>query len=281
MRTGTVVFLGRPNTGKSSLINAMTGEKVSIVSPRPQTTKDAVTGIFTSEDNSVQLIMTDTPGIFKPRKPGDNILSKEVRSAAGGADVILYVIDGTHTPDERDENNLAIYARRDLPIILAINKVDLCSYEKVYPLIAHYNGKKGITDIIPVSALKGTNLDKLKETLISLLPEGEAQYDSDEYTLSSEKFMAAEIIREKMLYLLSEEVPHGVSVEIITYKKRKGRALFDISADITCEKDNHKIIIIGKGGSMLKRIGAKARPDIEKLVGMPVNLQLFIKVKKQ
>ncbi len=272
--------MGRPNCGKSSLINAMTGEKVSIVSPRPQTTKDAVTGIFTKEDGSAQLVMTDTPGIFKPRKEDDIGLGKAVRSAAGGADVIVYVIDGTHKLDERDENNISVYARRGLPIILVINKVDLCAYEQVYPIIAHYNGKKGITEIIPVSAKAGTNVDKLKEIIIGLLPEGEAVYGDDEYTTSPEKFMAAEILREKMLYLLREEVPHGVSVEVTEYKKRKGRALYDIGADIVCDKDNHKTIIIGKGGAMLKEIGKRARPDIEKLTGCPVNLQLFVKVRK-
>jgi len=225
-------------------------------------------------------VLTDTPGIFKPRKSGDEVLSKAVRNAAGGADVILYVIDGSHTVDERDENNLAVYARRELPIVLAINKIDVCGYERIYPLIAHYSGKKGVTEIIPVSALKNINMDKLADILARLLPEGGAEYGEDEYTTSSAQFMAGEIIREKMLYLLSEEVPHGVTVEITEFKKRKGKDLFDISADITCDKENHKQIIIGKGGSMLKLIGQRARPDIEKLVGLPINLQLFVKIKK-
>lgn len=281
MRTGTVAVIGRPNTGKSSIINALVGEKVSIVSPRPQTTRDAITGIVNSDkDGGAQMILTDTPGIFRPRKSGDERMAKEVRGAAGGADVILYVIDGSHNPDERDENNLAVYARRELPIVLAINKADICGYEQIYPLITRFNGKKGIAEIIPVSALKGTNIEKLKDILISLLPEGEAVYGEDEYTLSSERFMAEEIIREKMLYLLSEEVPHGVTVEVTEYKKRKGKPLYDISADISCEKENHKIIIIGEGGAMLKKIGRRARTDIEKLTGVPVNLQLFVKVRK-
>ena len=278
MKFGTVAVIGRPNTGKSSLINALTGEKVSIVSPRPQTTKGQAIGIVNIEN--AQIVLTDTPGIFKPKKSGDEVLSKAVRNAAGGADVLLYVIDGSHTIDERDENNIALYARRELPLVLAINKIDICTYEKIYPLIAHYSGKKGITEIIPVSALKNINIDKLADILAKLLPEGEPVYDADEYTTSSSKFMAGEIIREKMLYLLSEEVPHGVTVEITEFKKRKGKDLFDVSADITCDKENHKQIIIGKGGSMLKTIGARARPDIEKLVGAPINLQLFVKIKK-
>ena len=281
MKYGTVAVLGRPNVGKSSIINALTGEKVSIVSPRPQTTKGTNTGIVNIERNGgAQIVLTDTPGIFKPRKSGDEALSKAVRNTAGGADVILYVIDGSHIIDERDENNIALYARRELPIVLAINKVDICGYEKVYPLIAYYSAKKSITEIIPVSALKNINIDKLADILAKLLPEGEAEYGEDEYTASSTQFMSGEIIREKMLYLLSEEVPHGVSVEITEFKKRKGKDLFDISADITCDKDNHKQIIIGKGGSMLKLIGQRARPDIEKLVGAAVNLQLFVKIRK-
>ena len=282
MKSGTVAILGRPNVGKSSLINAMVGEKVSIVSPRPQTTREQAVGIVNAERNGgAQIVLTDTPGIFKPRKSGDELLGKAVRNAAGGADVLVYVLDGSHTIDERDENNLGLYARRELPIVLAINKADICSYEQVYPIIAHYQGKKGVTEIIPVSALKKMNIDKLIDILTGLLPEGEPLYGGDEYTLSSEKFMAEEIIREKMLFLLSEEVPHGVTVEIREFRKRKGKELYDIGADITCAKENHKTIVIGKGGSMLKKIGERARPDIEKLIGMSVNLQLFVKVNKK
>ena len=281
MRTGTVAIIGRPNTGKSSIINAIVGEKVSIVSPRPQTTRAQAAGIFnTGRDGGAQLVLTDTPGIFKPRKAGDEALGKAVRNAAGGADVLLYVLDGSHTPDERDENNIALYARRELPIVLAINKVDICGYEQIYPLIARCSQMKGVTEIIPVSALKNINIDKLTDILIRLLPEGDAAYDADEYTTSDTKFMTEETIREKMLFLLSQEVPHGAAVEITGFKKRKGKDLFDISADITCEKENHKVIIIGKGGSMLKKIGERARPEIERLTGCPVNLQLFVKVRK-
>jgi GTP-binding protein Era len=285
MKYGTVAVIGRPNTGKSSIINALTGEKVSIVSPRPQTTREQAAGIVNLLSHSGalphgQMVLVDTPGIFKPKKSGDEVLSKSVRNAAGGADVLLYVIDGSHTVDERDENNIALYARRELPIVLAINKIDICGYEKIYPMISHYSAKKGITEIIPVSALKNINIDKLSDILAKLLPDGEPVYGEDEYTTNSAKFMSGEIIREKMLYLLSEEVPHGVTVEITEFKKRKGKDLFDISADITCDKENHKQIIIGKGGSMLKQIGQRARPDIEKLVGLPVNLQLFVKIRK-
>ena len=273
--------IGRPNAGKSSLVNALVGEKVSIVSPKPQTTRNGISGILNTESGGekAQIIFADTPGIFNPRSLLDAGMAGHIRNAAAGADVIVYVIDGSKPYGDGEAADIRRYMKYGVPVIAAVNKSDITGYGVMYPRLAALSQIKDL-EIMPVSALKKANLDKLSDMIISKLPEGEPVFDEDDYTDKSMKFMAAEAVREKALLYLNEEIPHGIGVEIREYADREKSDLTDIVADIVCEKDSHKQIIIGKGGNMLKKIGAAARADIERFSGRRVNLQLFVKVRE-
>ena len=273
-RSGFVTILGKPNAGKSTLLNALINEKVSIVSPKPQTTRNKILGILNGKD--YQIIFIDTPGIHVSHNKLDEYMSKSIDSAKDSADVYLLVLDGTKKITDSDLDFIRSFKGRG-QIIVVVTKTDLVKMDKLYPELAKLNNLDFVKDIYPISAIKGDNVKNLLDTIISLMPEGVRYFDEDIYTDKSTRFLVEETIREKALLLLQDEIPHGIACQVVEYKVEHG--VTKISCDIICEKDSHKSIIIGKGGSMLKDIGTRSRRDIEKIVGGKVGLTLFVKVK--
>jgi GTP-binding protein era len=283
MKSGFISILGRPNVGKSSLMNALIGEKVSIVSPKAQTTRDRVNGILTTKD--CQMIFIDTPGVHKPKNQLGKYMDKCVRGASSGADAVVIVLDVTRRVADSDIEFIEKHLKGETPVFLALNKVDAAGYDKVYPtleklsfLLQSAEGRSAVREIVPVSAKSGRNVGLLKDFLVGVLPEGPFYYPEDEITDKSERYMIAEIIREKSLILLSDEIPHGIGVDIRSmFYDEYGTA--HIAIDIIAEKDSHKPIIIGSGGEKLKMIAEHARRDVEKLLDCKVYMELFVKVR--
>lgn len=275
MKSGFVAILGEANVGKSTLLNAILKEKVSIVSPKPQTTRNRILGIFNDEE--CQIVFIDTPGIHKAKNKLDEYMSKAISSARSDVDVIMYVLDGTKKITDKTIENLNKYTQ-GAKVILVINKMDEITYEKLYPELIKCNNLENIKDIVPVSAKKSKNLDELLKVIKSYLKEDIKYFDDDVYTDVSLKFLVGEIIREKALWLLQDELPHGIAIEISRFNENL--PICEIDADIILEKSSHKAIVIGKNGSMLKDIGTKARADIEKLLDKQVMLKLFVKVRE-
>lgn len=275
-KSGFVTIIGKANVGKSTLINALVGEQVAIVSWRPQTTRDKIIGIMNGDN--YQAVFIDTPGIHKAKNELSKFMMKNVESALDGVDIVIYVINGEKNIDENDLKLINQYAAATTPFIVVINKMDVADKEKVLGMIDTLKDIEGIDSIIPISAMKGKKLDILKERIEENLKEGVQFYPEDMITDKSVRFMVAEIIREKAMKFLGEEVPYGVAVNINLFKERDDN-LIDIDADIVCEKKAHKPIIIGKGGAMLKKIGTTARQDIEKLLDSKVFLNLWVRVK--
>ena len=273
-KSGFVSIVGKANVGKSTLINTLVGEKVAIVSPKPQTTRNKILGILNEED--YQIIFIDTPGMHKAKNKLDEVMDKSINEGMQGVDVLVIVLDGSKKIRPDDVEFVRKYDKSNT--ILVISKIDDTTFNKLYPQLAVFNDLKNIKDIIPLSSFNGKNIDVLLEKIKEKLPEGERYFDEDSYTDKSVKFMVSEIIREKMLWKLNDEIPHGVAVEIISFKEKKEVAV--ISANIICEKQSHKQIIIGSKGSMLKEIGTKSRLEIEKLLGKRVALDLFVKVRE-
>jgi len=273
-KSGFVSIVGKANVGKSTLINTLVGEKVAIVSPKPQTTRNKILGILNEED--YQIIFIDTPGMHKAKNKLDEVMDKSINEGMQGVDVLVIVLDGSKKIRPDDIEFVKKYDKSNT--ILVISKIDDTTFNKLYPQLAVFNDLKNIKDIIPLSSFNGKNIDVLLEKIKEKLPEGERYFDEDSYTDKSVKFMVSEIIREKMLWKLNDEIPHGVAVEIISFKEKKEVAV--ISANIICEKQSHKQIIIGSKGSMLKEIGTKSRLEIEKLLGKRVSLDLFVKVRE-
>lgn len=284
MKSGFISILGKPNVGKSSLMNALIGEKVSIVSPKAQTTRDRVNGILTTDD--YQMIFVDTPGVHKPKNRLGEYMEKCVKSSTDGVDAIVIVLDVLKRVTEADEAFIEKYLTGSAPVFIVLNKVDESSYDRVYPilnklayLLQPAEGRNAAKDIIPTSAKKNKNIDVLKKNLESVLPEGPMYYPADEITDKSERYMIAEIIREKALLLLNDEIPHGIGVEVRTmFYDEHGTA--HMSVDIVAEKESHKSIIIGAGGEKLKMIAERARKDVENLIGHKVYMELFVKVRE-
>ena len=277
---GYIAILGRPNAGKSTLVNNLVGEKVAIVSPKPQTTRNNILGILTK--GNYQLVLIDTPGIHKSKNALDKYMMKNVRSAQSGASVNVYLIDSTKQIQEQELEYIKnLKEKEQSPLIVAISKVDLIRQLDILPIIDKLSKIKEIDEIVPISSVKGKNTKELIDTILKYLPESDVknfEYDEDYYTNKSLRFIASETIREKALYFLQDEIPHGISVDIVNFEEKEKIVVID--ADIICEKESHKSIIIGKKGSMLKNIGEKARIELENLTGKKVLLKLFVKTKK-
>lgn len=273
-KSGFVTIIGKPNVGKSTLLNKIINEKVAIVSPKPQTTRNKITGILNSEDS--QIIFIDTPGIHKSRNKLDEYMQDSIDNAMDSVDIILLVIDGTKPIRDKDVEFVKSFD--DKNTILVVNKIDELKYEQLLPKLQVFNDLKNVVDIIPVSAKTGKNVDELIKLIKKHLKEGVKYFLNDEFTDKSERFLVAEAIREKVLLLLQDEIPHGVAVDIIEYNETE--ELYTISADLICERESHKKIIIGKGGEMLKKIGIQSRKEIEAIVGTKVMLNLYVKVRE-
>ena len=278
MKSGFVAIIGRPNAGKSTLLNGFIGEKISIVSARPQTTRDKITGVLTTDE--YQIAFVDTPGIHSPRNSLGGYMMKSVRRAREGVDCVLYVFDAGRVLLDDDIEMLKRTIENGTPVIVAVNKTDEVTDEKIASAFVKLKEVDGISAIIPISALKKRNTKLLLEELVKLMPDGEKLFPDDMLTDKTERFLVSEMIREKALRYLSEEVPHGIGVEIKVFSER-GNGIVDVEADIICEKESHKGIVIGKGGETLKRILTSARHDMEQLLGQKVFLKGFVKVKSE
>jgi len=272
--SGFIPILGRPNVGKSSLMNAVVGEKVAIVSNKPQTTRNRIMGVVTMDH--AQFVFLDTPGIHDPKTRLGEYMMHSVRDAMDGMDCVLMVVDVTSIR-EKDLEIAKSLSEVKVPRVLAINKIDLVKPEVILGVTAQFANYR-FDEIIPVSALTGSGLPELSSALSGHLPEGPQYFPADMMTDQPERLLCAEIIREKALHHLRDEIPHGIGVEIMKIDNLRDD-FTEIHATLYCEKDSHKRIIIGKNGSMLKEIGSEARTDIEKLLGMHVNLQLWIKIR--
>lgn len=277
-KSGFVTLIGRPNVGKSTLMNNLIGQKIAITSSKPQTTRNRIQTVYTDEEG--QIIFLDTPGIHKAKnKLGDYMVNAAERTLSE-VDVIVWLVEPTDFIGTHEQHIAEILKNVKTPVILAINKIDSVNKEDIMTAINTYKDVHEFAEIVPVSALKGENRDELLKVLFKYLPNGPMYYDEDTITDQPERQIVAELIREKALRLLSDEVPHGIAVTIENMKYRKKAHIYDIDATIICERNSHKGIIIGKKGAMLKSIGTKARVEIENLLGNKVNLQLWVKVKK-
>ena len=277
-RCGFAAIIGRPNVGKSTLMNRLIGQKIAITSDRPQTTRSKIQTVYTSEEG--QIIFVDTPGFL--RKAGNKLGEYMIDLSVGtlsDADVVLWLVEPSSYIGEGDREIAEAVKKAGTPVLLVINKTDLIKKEQLLGIIDSWKDLCRFEEIIPVSGLKGRNLDDLIRCIFRYLPEGPLLYDEETLTDQSMRQIASEIIREKTLRLLNKEVPHGIAVTIDRYHDRPD-GLAEIEASIICEKDSHKGIIIGKGGSMLKRIGTAARREIENISGGKVYLKLFVKVRK-
>ena len=278
-KSGFVTLVGRPNVGKSTLMNQLIGQKIAITSKKPQTTRNRIQTIYTGEQG--QIVFVDTPGIHKAKNRLGNYMVRTAKSTFKEVDVILWLVEVTTFIGATERQIASELSDADVPVILVINKTDTAGPEEILQAIDTYRKVMDFDEIVPVSALKGDNTDDLIQTILKYLPYGPMLYDEDTVTDQPERQIVAELIREKALHALNEEVPHGIAVVIEQMKKRPGQSrITDIDATIICEKASHKGIIIGKGGDMLKKIGSNARFEIEKLLGGRVNLKLWVKVKK-
>ena len=279
-KSGYVSVVGRPNVGKSTLLNAIIGEKISAISSKPQTTRQNITFIHTDDDS--QIIFLDTPGIQRPKNKLGEFMLTESKESIDEADVITYIVDTSKKIGKAERSIIDILKEYQgkLPIILLINKVDTIKKDELLEIISMYADEGIFNEIIPISAMKNDGVDIYIETLKKYLKPGPMYYPEDMITDKNERFIVAEIIREKGLRYLNEEVPHGLAISIEKFKKREDKNIYDIEANIYVERDSHKGILIGKGGSMLKRIGTEARVDAERLLDAKVNLQIWVKVEK-
>ncbi len=278
-RSAFIAIVGRPNVGKSSLLNKMLRQKIAIVSSKPQTTRTRIMGVLT--ENDVQLVFIDTPGLHKPRNSLDKYMLRSVNESVAGVDACVLVVEADSNITEGEKMFAEKFRSLGLPAILAINKTDtLKTKEKLAPQIAELSKLYDFSAVVPCSAQTGEGIDDLKAELRKLSSEGGYMFDEDTLTDQPERVLAAEMIREKLLRLLDKEIPHGTAVFVEKMRERSGSDIIDMDAVIYCERDSHKGIIIGKGGSMLKKIGSYARQDMERFFGCRINLQIWVKVKE-
>lgn len=275
-KSGFVTLIGRPNVGKSTLMNRLIGQKIAITSNKPQTTRNRIQTVLTLEEG--QIVFLDTPGIHKARNKLGDYMVNAAEHTLEQVDVILWLVEPTDYIGAGEQHIIERLRRVKTPVILVINKTDTVKKEEILHFIDTYRKELDFQEIVPVSALKGHNTDELVKCILKYLPYGPAFYDEDTVTDQPMRQIVAELIREKALRLLEDEIPHGIAVTIESMQE-KGK-ICHIEATIICERDSHKGIIIGKGGTMLKKIGSTARPDIEKMLEMQVNLKLWVKVKK-
>lgn len=277
-KSGFVSVIGRPNVGKSTLLNKVIGEKISIISDKPQTTRNKIQLVYTDED--FQVVFLDTPGIQMPKNALGEYMLKLSKSTLAEVDIITFMVDDSMETGKLDNYILEQLSDVITPIILLINKSDKLDEEETKILVQKYKNMNRFDKIIPISALYDTNIDEYIKAIKDILPEGPQYFPEDMITDQPERFIIAELIREKALLNLEEEVPHGIYVGVDAVKTRGDKDLIDVYANIYCEKESHKGIIIGKKGQMLRTIGESARVDIEKLMGSKINLQLWVKVEK-
>lgn len=278
-KSGFVALVGRPNVGKSTLMNHLIGQKIAITSEKPQTTRNRIQTVYT--DKRGQIIFLDTPGIHKAKNKLGQYMVNVAEGTLNEVDVIMWLVEPTTYIGAGEQHIAELLSKVKTPVILAINKIDTVKDEEIIAkAIDTYKNVCPFAEIVPVSALRNQNTDKMTELLFKYLPYGPQYYDEDTVTDQPMRQIAAELIREKALRLLQDEIPHGIAVTIEQMKERDN-GIFDIEATIICERDSHKGIIIGKGGAMLKRIGSQARREIENLMGAKVNLQLWVKVRKE
>ncbi len=277
-RSGFATLIGRPNVGKSTLMNHLIGQKIAITSKKPQTTRNRIQTVYSEERG--QIVFLDTPGIHKAKNKLGEFMVHAAQDALREVDLILWLVEPAKFIGEGDRAIAEQLSKCETPVVLVINKIDTVKKEEILTCINAYKDLLEFIEIVPVSALKGENQKELLDVLFRHLPEGPMYFDEDTITDQPERQIVAELIREKALRLLGEEVPHGIAVVIEQMKERPGGKMMDIDATIICERDSHKGIIIGKKGVMLKNIGTRAREDIEGLLNTHVNLKLFVKVKK-
>ena len=277
-KSGFVTLIGRPNVGKSTLMNQIIGQKIAITSNKPQTTRNRIQTIHTCEQG--QIIFVDTPGIHKAKNKLGEYMVNVAERTLNEVDVVLWLVEPTTFVGAGERHIAEQLTKVRTPVILVINKLDTIKKEELLAVIVTYSKVYDFAEIVPVSALKGENAQHLVDVVFDYLEEGPQFYDADTITDQPERQIVAELVREKALRLLSDEIPHGIAVSVESMKERKKGNMIDINATIVCERDSHKGIIIGKQGAMLKKIGMEARKEIENLLDSKVNLQLWVKVKK-
>lgn len=277
-KSGFVAIIGRPNVGKSTLMNHLIGQKIAITSKKPQTTRNKIQTVYTCEDG--QIIFLDTPGIHIAKNKLGEYMVNVAEQTLKDVDVILWLVEPTTYIGAGEKHIAEQLQKTSLPVILVINKVDTVKKEDILQVIDNYRKLYDFAEIIPASALRGQNTKDIVNSLFKYMPYGPMFYDEDTVTDQPQRQIVAEIIREKALHALDEEIPHGIAVTIEKMRERKGQHIVDIEATIICERDSHKGIIIGKQGSMLKKIGSNARFEIEKMLEERVNLKIWVKVKK-
>ncbi len=279
-KSGFVTLIGRPNVGKSTLMNHLIGQKIAITSNKPQTTRNRIQTVYTDKERG-QIIFLDTPGIHKAKNKLGEYMVNVAEHTLNEVDLILWLVEPTDYIGAGEQHIIEMLKNTKTPVILVINKLDtLSERDQMLTYIDTYRKVYDFAEIVPASALRGQNTDVIIDLIFKYLPAGPMFYDVDTITDQPERQIVAELIREKALHALNEEIPHGIAVTIERMKDRKGQNIVDIDATIICERDSHKGIIIGKGGAMLKKIGTNARYEIERLLGCKVNLKLWVKVKK-
>ena len=277
-KSGFVSIVGRPNVGKSTLMNTVVGEKIAIMSDKPQTTRNTIQAVYTDEE--CQIVFLDTPGIHKPKNKLGEFMVKSATDAFKNVDLVLFVVDDSKKIGPGDRKIIEDLRGIKTPVILVLNKIDKLEESELFELMQLYSNEDLFKAIVPISALKGRNVNELLKVIGNYLQEGPKYFPDYMITDQPERVLVSELIREKVLHYLNDEVPHGVAVEVERMKSRQDKDIVDISAVIYCERDSHKGIIIGKNGRKLKGIGKSAREDMELLLGSKINLQLWVKVKE-